>query len=184
MKREFEESVQNLYEKITKNLIRTGRSITAMESCTGGFLASLLTDTEGASAVFHGAFVTYSNEAKVMAGVPRDVIDTYSVYSMETAAAMAKAARQHFGTDISVGITGSFGNTDPANPESSVPGEIFFAIETKDGVQRYRAELPLNECRHESKLRAALLVGERLFSYVEETVQGEEKQPERGGEDV
>ena len=63
-----------------------------MESCTSGLIASLITDTEGASAVMKGAYITYSNEAKVLHGVPKETIDKYGVYSYETAEDMAFSA--------------------------------------------------------------------------------------------
>ncbi|MBQ6550413.1 MAG: CinA family protein [Lachnospiraceae bacterium] len=161
-----EEAVRAAYEKITKTLIAEGLTITTMESCTAGFLSSLITDTEGASAVLPGAFVTYSNEAKIRAGVPREVIEKYTVYSKETASAMAAACRRAFGTDIGVGITGSFGNVDPANPDASVPGEVYFAIETKDASGTFFRKLPLGVSRHESKVSAADAVARELLNVV------------------
>ena len=78
------------YRKMTKLLIDNKRTITTMESATSGQIASLITDTEGSSAVLKGAFVTYCNEAKIMQGVPAEIIDKYTVYSTQTAEAMAK----------------------------------------------------------------------------------------------
>ena len=99
-----------------------------MESATSGQIASLITDTEGSSAVLKGAFVTYSNEAKIQQGVPREIIEKYTVYSEETAAAMARACLQAYSADIGIGVTGTMGNVDPANPGASVPGQVYFAI--------------------------------------------------------
>ena len=167
MQMEEERSIRAAYEKITRILIKKGLTITAMESCTAGFLASLLTDTEGASQVLHGACVTYSNEAKILAGVPADVIEKYSVYSKETAAAMASACRKMFHADIGVGITGSFSNTDPANPVASVPGEVYFAIDTNAGSRTFFKRLPVGVSRLESKFSAAQAVAEELMKLPE-----------------
>lgn len=104
-----------------------GLSITTMESCTSGLIASNITDTEGASAIFPGGYVTYSNGAKVKAGVDADIIDTYGVYSAECAEAMARAAQSSFDTDIAIGITGTTGNVD-ANNKDSVKGEVYYCI--------------------------------------------------------
>lgn len=123
----MDKEIRQQYHKITKTLIEEGITIATMESCTGGLIASLLTDTEGASGIFFGGMVTYSNEAKVKAGVPAEVIEEYGVYSEETAAAMAKACRSYYGTQIGVGVTGSLGNADPANGDS-VPGEVYLAV--------------------------------------------------------
>lgn len=98
-----------------------------MESCTSGLLASMLTDTEGASAIFKGSDVTYANEEKIRCGVPAGIIAQYGVYSAECARAMAAACRERHQADISVGITGTTGNQDPNNP-GSVQGTAWYCI--------------------------------------------------------
>lgn len=122
------EEVLEKYNTITRKLIEKGLWVTTMESMTAGLIASLLTDTEGASAVMKGAFVTYSNEAKARMGVPANVIAEHSVYSRETAEAMAMACARQYGADIGVGVTGTSGNIDPANMGSSVPGTVYAAV--------------------------------------------------------
>ncbi len=117
-----------LMDRIVRHLIRNDCSITTMESCTSGLLACSVTDTEGASAVMKGAFITYSNEAKIAQGVPAGIIEQYGVYSMETAEAMAAACRTAYRADIGVGVTGTTGNTDPNNADS-VPGEVYYVIQ-------------------------------------------------------
>ena len=154
------------YEAITKLLISKRITITTMESCTCGLIASLLTDTEGASAIMKGADITYSNEAKVMAGVPEAVINKYGVYSKETAKEMALKCRDRFGADIGIGITGSFGNADPNNPDS-VPGEVHFAIATGKELVTKSAAIPPQPTRHDYKLFAAGLVADELLPMIE-----------------
>jgi PncC family amidohydrolase len=97
-----EQEIRNDYQKLTETLREKNISITTMESCTSGQIASLITDTEGASGIMKGAFVTYSNEAKIMQGVPEEIIDKYSVYSKETACAMADACRKTYNADFGV----------------------------------------------------------------------------------
>jgi len=150
----LESNVRAAYERITKTLIRTGHSVTAMESCTGGMIASLLTDTEGASGILKGTYVTYSNEAKTACGVPEQVIKEYGVYSIQTAEAMAMAARHAYNADLGIGITGSFGNVDPANSDS-IPGEIYAAVSFLDSMKSEPFVLPLGLDRHTYKLLAA-----------------------------
>ncbi len=123
-----EKTIREKYEKITKTLIQKGLTITTMESCTAGMVASLLTDTEGSSAILKGAFITYSNEAKILQGVDAEIINKYGVYSKETALAMAAACKKAYSADIAIGVTGTMGNTDPNNSDS-VPGEVYTAIE-------------------------------------------------------
>lgn len=150
-----EASIREDYHRLTKALIDHGLTITTMESATSGQIASLITDTEGASAVIKGAFVTYSNEAKIMMGVPAETIDTYSVYSEETAAAMADVCRDTYAADIGIGVTGTMGNVDPNNAEASVPGEVYYAISTDEGTQTYHISLNPQPTRLQYKLAVA-----------------------------
>ena len=117
-------------------------------------IASLLTDTEGASGILKGTYVTYSNEAKIACGVSEHVIQEYGVYSIQTAEAMAKAARIAYHADLGIGITGSFGNVDPVNSDS-IPGEIYAAVSFLDSIVSEQFVLPLGLARHTYKLLAA-----------------------------
>lgn len=126
-----------------------------MESATSGQIASLITDTEGSSAVIKGAFVTYSNEAKVKQGVPAEIIEEHTVYSKETAEAMAKACLDVYNADIGIGVTGTMGNIDPANPSASIPGQVFFAIEIGGEMHSYYIELEPQPTRLMYKLAVA-----------------------------
>ncbi len=121
------------HECVTKLLIEKKMTITFMESCTSGLLASMLTDTEGASEVFKGSLVTYSNEEKLRQGVDVKIIEAFGVYSKECARAMAFAAKGQLNTDIAVGITGSTGNVDPYNADS-VTGEAYVCMVIEDEV--------------------------------------------------
>ena len=95
-----------MLEEIVHYLIQNHISISTMESCTGGLLASLITDIPDASTILKFSAVTYSTEYKIKMGVSKDVIDTYTVYSKETAIEMAKAISEFTGSDLGVGITG------------------------------------------------------------------------------
>lgn len=148
------DAIHQKYRKLTEFLIENKLSVSTMESCTSGFLASLITDTEGASAILKGAFITYSNEAKIMNGVGENIIDEYGVYSAETAAAMAEAACLKYKADIGIGVTGSFGNLDPNNKDS-VPGQVYFCIRIKEAFCSRCITLPKNISRFESKLYVA-----------------------------
>ena len=163
MERQYSENeTRKMYEGITRTLIQKGLTITTMESATSGQIASLITDTEGYSAVLKGAFVTYSNEAKIMQGVPEEILKKYTVYSRETAAAMAKACRNTYGADIGIGVTGTMGNADPANPGASIPGQVYFAIDFKGSVETFFVELLPQPTRLAYKLAVAWEIGEEL----------------------
>ena len=129
-----EQEIRGHYRRLTKLLIDRKYTITTMESATSGQIASLITDTEGSSAVLKGAFITYSNEAKILQGVPAETIEKYTVYSRETAEAMAAACMKTYNAQIGIGVTGTMGNVDPANPEASVPGQVYFAIGMDNGI--------------------------------------------------
>lgn len=157
----MEKEVRDKYYKLVKLLIEKNKSITTMESCTAGQIASLITDTEGASAIIKGAFVTYSNEAKIRQGVPEEIINKHGVYSKETASEMARVCREFYDADIGVGVTGSFGNTDPNNKDS-VPGEVYFAICTKEGTESFYCKVPKQPSRLYYKLYMADKVVDEL----------------------
>lgn len=154
--------VRKNYETLTKFLIENKITISTMESATSGQIASLITDTQWASAIMKWAFVTYSNEAKIKQWVPSECIEKYGVYSTQTADAMAKACKQAYQADIGVWITGSFGNVDPNNKDS-IPGKVYFSIETKNRTYSYQIELPTNISRHQSKIEVAQKIYEKLF---------------------
>ncbi len=157
-----ESKIRQQYADLTRLLIRRKLTVTTMESATAGQIASLITDTEGASAIIKGAFVSYSNEAKEKLGVPAAVIREYSVYSVQTAQAMAEACRAFYGADIGIGVTGTMGNADPANPESSEPGKVYFAICREDQTQTYTHTLPWCSSRLAYKLAVAEAVADAL----------------------
>ncbi len=160
----IEENIREEYRNLTETLIEKKMTITTMESATSGQIASLITDTAGSSAVLKGAFITYCNEAKIMQGVPAEVIDKYTVYSRETAVAMAKACGSVYKADISIGVTGTMGNVDPANAESSTPGQVYFAIIINGEIKDYYIELEPQPTRLAYKLAVAKEIYDALIT--------------------
>ena len=164
-----EEEVRRAYRQLTKRLIEKGLTISTMESMTGGQIASLITDTEGSSKVLKGTFVTYSNEAKMMQGVPKEVIDRYTVYSRETAAAMAEACRKAYGSDLGIGVTGTAGNPDPSNPETEELGSVYIAVARAEGkTVTVHAKIPHWKERCMYKIAAADRVREAVMDVLGE----------------
>lgn len=151
-------AVHSLFKELTEKFINSRLTVSTMESCTSGLVASLITDTEGASAVLKGAFITYSNEAKIYQGVSSQIIGEYGVYSLETAAAMAESCRKTYNADLGIGVTGTLGNTDPLNKDS-VPGEIFIGISFQGVKDTFVAKISGFASRFEWKLAAAKAVG-------------------------
>ena len=104
------------YETIVKKLIKDNKTISTMESCTGGFIANKITNIPGSSEILKFSAVTYSNEFKIKMGVNSKIIDKYTVYSIETANEMSKNISRFTNSDYGIGITGKLCSTDPANP--------------------------------------------------------------------
>ena len=103
-------------------------SVAVMESCTGGLLASTLTDVPGSSEYFKGGIVAYTAEVKRQFGVPGDLLLEQGVVSEATARAMAAAVREALGADIGVGVTGVAG----PEPHGGKPvGTIHVAINAR-----------------------------------------------------
>lgn len=135
---------------IVKKLIDKKIRITTMESCTGGFLISSITDVEGASNITDGGFVTYSNKQKIAMGVSEETIKTYGVYSSETAAKMAEVCKIKMGSNIGIGVTGTLSNVD-INNKDSVQGEVYFSIKYDEKpIVSKKINVPI-DTRHEQK---------------------------------
>lgn len=110
-------------EKLVKLLAERHLTITTAESCTGGLVSAHITAVSGASDVIEGAIVSYSERIKQdFLGVPHEVIAQSGVVSAETAAAMAKGARERFSADCALALTGYAGPTggDSDNPVGTV----------------------------------------------------------------
>jgi len=104
-----------------------GLTIAVAESCSGGLLASRLTDVPGSSAYFERGVVCYSNAAKVeLLGVPDDLIRSQGAVSEPVARAMAEAVAVRARTNVGVGITGIAG-PDGGTPEKPV-GTVVVAV--------------------------------------------------------
>ena len=123
------------------DLARTrGFTIGTAESCTGGLVAATLTDVSGASEVFKGTVVSYTNEVKEkVLGVPHEILETVGPVSAETAEAMAQGALSTLGVDIAVSVTG-FAGPEGGTAENPV-GTVWFACAwDADEVRQVRSE--------------------------------------------
>jgi nicotinamide-nucleotide amidase len=124
----FSEDGRELPDVVVALLRERGQRIGLAESCTGGLLASRLTQVPGASLVLERGFVAYANRAKVEElGVDESLLARHGAVSGEVAAAMAAGARRAAGADLGVGITGIAG-PDGGTPEKPV-GLVFVAID-------------------------------------------------------
>lgn len=117
-------------EDIVDKLILNNKTISIMESCTGGFVASSITNISGSSKIFKFGAVTYSNEYKIRMGVNEDVINEYSVYSIETAKEMSKKISDFTNSDYGVGVTGTINEIDPNNISKSI-SKVYLSVYIK-----------------------------------------------------
>ncbi len=135
--------------------------LAVMESCTGGLMASMITDVPGSSCYFKGGVIAYSNELKVASGVPAGLVEKHGAVSREVAAAMAAAVREHTKADIGVSTTGVAG---PGEIEGKPVGLVYIGV---DGCGMSRVvEANLAFRRADIKRRAALQALFELRSFL------------------
>ncbi len=131
------------------------KTLAVMETCSGGQLASSITDVPGASAYFKGSITPYSKEAKIAAGVDAATIERYGEASEETASAMAQAVRTSLQADYGVAITGVAG---PGEMEGLPVGVVFVALDDGQEVQVQRQRLPPRRVTIKHRAAAAALI--------------------------
>ncbi|NLE24531.1 MAG: competence/damage-inducible protein A [Clostridiaceae bacterium] len=118
---------ETLEQTVAKLLMDRDISISTVESCTGGMLASKLVNVPGISKVFANGFITYSNQSKIdVLGVAPDTIKTYGAVSRETAVEMVECLVKKTGTRAGVAISGIAG-PDGGTPEKPV-GSVCIAV--------------------------------------------------------
>lgn len=140
-------------------------TVVTAESCTGGFLASLLTDIDGLSHGFERGFVTYAKAAKQeMLGIEGGLIEREGAVSEPVARAMAEASLALSGGDLALAITGFAGGSDPAEGEAAGVTYVAAAIAGQSWVYRIDfGERPRREVRNLAAA-AALAVGLRALA--------------------
>jgi nicotinamide-nucleotide amidase len=115
------------FESVVGDMMRErALTLATMESCTGGLLASTLTDVPGSATYFRSGLVSYQTEKKIDWGVRAEVIEEYGVISAECAREMARAAREMLEASVGIGITGVAG---PDEQEGKPVGTIHIAVD-------------------------------------------------------
>lgn len=110
--------------KLITSLANLKLTISCCESFTGGAFSNILTNVPGASLVFKGGYVVYSNEMKELIGIPKDLIEQYGPVSSQIAESMAKHTQQSLNTNFIVSFTGN------AGPTAEYGGEVGVAFIT------------------------------------------------------
>ena len=159
--------MENKLRKIVNILKDSGKTISTMESCTGGAIVNAITNVPGASSILDFSAVTYSNDFKIKMGVDKDIIDKYTVYSKETAREMAKAISDFTLSDYGIGITGKLGKRDPKN-KCGNDNQVFMCIYDKDISTYIDFDIFVDrDNRRDDKKEVLEEVVNKLLSYLE-----------------
>ncbi len=177
---EMEKYKQRLIQRVDKYVVGTGnitideallqlmkqhgRSLSTAESCTGGYIAHLLTRHAGASAVYVGGGVTYSNALKQkIVGVRKETLEKYTAVSEETIREMVEGSLKTFDTDYAIAVSGYAG--PDAGPDQPA-GSIWVAVAGKNKTKtRY---LQFGNKRQQNIERAAATALTMLFHLVKQ----------------
>ena len=155
---------------VVRLLTQHNLTVAAAESCTGGLLSARITDVPGSSRVFLGAAVTYSNEAKSdLIGVEMDLIKEHGAVSPEVADAMARGARERFGANFGIGITGIAG-PDGGTPEKPV-GLVYIGVADTDKVRVDKSNFlgSRSDVRYRSAQFALVMLRDAVLKRAEST---------------
>lgn len=132
-------------EEIIKVMKKRGLTLATAESITGGGLAAVITDIAGASAVFLGSIVSYSDTSKIkFLGISKRVLNTSTAVSEVVAKYMAESVRKEFGSDFGIATTGVAG---PGRAYGQKAGTVWVAISSK--TETIAIELALSGDRNE-----------------------------------
>ena len=127
-------------KRVIEKLRERGLLLATAESCTGGLCAKRLTDVAGASQVFCGGVVSYTNDVKMrLLGVKEETLAQFGAVSGETAREMAAGARKATGADVAVSVTGVAG---PSSDEmGNVVGTVFIAFSSEQETVSEKLQL-------------------------------------------
>jgi len=149
----FSRDERSTAELVVDLLRERGLTLATAESCTGGLVATRITDVPGSSDVFLGSVVAYADSVKRdRLGVPEEVLATHGAVSAETAAAMAAGARAALGADIAVSVTGVAG--PGGGTEEKPVGLVYLHAAGPAGELARRLDFPGD--RETIRLRAAV----------------------------
>lgn len=143
------EDLKDLALQVVLTLTQSNKTLSTAESCTGGLIASSITDISGASKVYLGGFVVYSSELKrKLLKIPKEIF-IFGVISREMAEEMARSVKILTGSDFSIATTGNLG---PTTMEDKPSGLIYIATASREKI--LSKELKLNGDRLENKRKA------------------------------
>lgn len=123
-----------LAARLGESFTGRGLRLSTVESCTGGLVGHLITETPGSSAWYQGGFVTYADQLKRdLVGVPAEVLAAHGAVSAQVALAMAAGGRLRTGADVGAAVTGIAG---PAGGSAQKPvGLTYVAVADVNGAE-------------------------------------------------
>ena len=147
-----------IQEAVSNILKQKRKTLSTAESCTGGFIAHLITSKPGSSAIFNGSIVSYANEVKEhILGVNQETIKQYGAVSEETVTEMAKGVLKATNTDYSIATSGIMG-PDGGTLEKPV-GTVWIAVGIKDNIKASRHHFRFDRSRNiEQTAQTALIM--------------------------
>lgn len=159
-----EEQIKDLTRRCAEGLRKRGLRLTVAESCTGGWLAKVLTDLPGSSEWFDRGYVTYSNAAKrSMLGVREETLESHGAVSEATVAEMTQGSLRRSDADLALAVSGIAG---PGGGSAQKPvGTVCFAWQHRDRapqVARERFEGNRESVRRQSVLYLLCRLDEML----------------------
>lgn len=144
-------------KEIIKKLIKTNKTIGAMESCTGGFITNSITNVNNASKALKFSAVTYSSESKIKMGVNKKTIEDYTVYSENVANEMSYNISKLSKSNYGIGITGQLNDVN----------EVYISIYNQDKNEYFNEKIKvLGNNREEKKLEVLKIVIKMLKNIV------------------
>ena len=154
---------EKMEEVVGQALLARGLTVATAESCTGGLVASRLTDVAGSSGYVKGGVVSYTDEVKAKAlEVPEELLAAHGAVSEPVAQAMAEGVRRVLDADIAVSTTGLAG---PGGGTAETPvGTVFIAVAGADGTVAEKYQF--NGTRRQVKFRASQAVLAMLRRYI------------------
>ncbi|ELX8380653.1 nicotinamide-nucleotide amidase [Providencia vermicola] len=165
-----ESYLETLSIQLAEILKKQGKTITCAESCTGGWIAKVLTDIAGSSDYFHRGFVTYSNEAKhQMIGVTNESLQKFGAVSEQVVSEMALGALTEAAADLAISVSGIAG---PGGGSDAKPvGTVWFGFAQKNATGR--AHVTVKHCifqgdRNSVRLQSTAYALETLLQIISE----------------
>ena len=156
---------ETLEEAIVALLSKNDLSITTAESCTGGLLSARIVNVPGASDVFKGGYITYSNKLKRnVIGVKKKTLEAYGAVSEQVATEMAEGARTEAKADVAVAITGIAG-PGGGSPEKPV-GLVYIGVATKSGtyVEKFNFNGSRNKVRANATVASLAMIRKAIMN--------------------